>query len=449
MALFENETEFLSFSSALLLLLLNTHSALAQPLGAESEEDAIDFRDTSTSPSQASIVDVDSIAAVALYNLRLCSVFALLDEDLGFWVKSRSTTWFSRFLLSQYGEERWIQMFRMTKRAVFALSDVLKPHIEKQDTKYRLAIPVLVRLAVILFKLTHSASLFVCSEMFAVGKSTCSAIIRETVRAINDCLRHEINWPTGERLHQIQHEFQELCGLLAIVGAIDGMHISISKPRHGAQDYYYFKSGGYTLNCQAVVDNNKRFLDLYVGMPGSTNDARVLRRSSLYQLATSQNLFDARYAVDGFSPYLLGDSGCPLLPWLMVPHKNVRNLSVLETLFNRKLRKGRCVVENAFGILKQTFRELLMKSDLDVVFLPDVIICCAILHNVLLGQSPEEVEQFLQVLRREGLEGEVTDDELEPPGNNHGEPDNGPAVAGMELRTRLVVYLAARRQNGR
>jgi hypothetical protein len=34
----------------------------------------------------------------------------------------------------------------------------------------------------------------------------------------------------------------------------------------------------------------------------------VLRRSSFYQLATSQNLFDARYAVDGFSPYLLGDS---------------------------------------------------------------------------------------------------------------------------------------------
>jgi hypothetical protein len=84
-------------------------------------------------------------------------------------------------------------MFHMTKRAVFVLSDVLKPYIEKHDTKYRLAIPVLVHLVVTLFKLTHGASLFVCSEMFAVGKSTCSAIIRETMRAINDCLHHEIN----------------------------------------------------------------------------------------------------------------------------------------------------------------------------------------------------------------------------------------------------------------
>jgi hypothetical protein len=191
-----------------------------------------------------------------------------------------------------------------------------------------------------------------------------------------------------------------------------------------------------------MVDSNKRFLDLYVGMPGSTNDARVLRRSSLYHLAMSQNLFDSHYAVYGFSPYLLGDSGYPLLPWLMVPHRNVRNLSVLETLFNRKLRRGRCVVKNAFGILKQTFRELLVKSELDVVFLPDVITCCAILHNVLLGQSHDEVEQLLQILRREGLEGDVTDDDGEPAANDPKEVENGLAMAATELRSRLSVYIA-------
>jgi hypothetical protein len=112
-----------------------------------------------------------------------------------------------------------------------------------------------------------------------------------------------------------------------------------------------------------VVDSNKRFLDLYLGMPGSTNDSRILRRSFLYHLGISGNLFDARYAIDGFNPYLLGDSGYPLLPWLMVPHKNSRNLTLLETLFNKRLRRDRCLVENAFGILKQTFRELLVKSD--------------------------------------------------------------------------------------
>ena len=192
-----------------------------------------------------------------------------------------------------------------------------------------------------------------------------------------------------------------------MVGAIDGTHISISKPQHVPADYFYFKSGGYTFNCQVVVDRQKRFLDLYLGMPGSTNDSRMLRRSSLYHLATHNNFFNEEHGMQGFSPFLLGDSGYPLLPWLMVPHRGGGDLSLAESLFNKKLRKGRCVVENSFGILKSTFRELLTKSDLHVAFLPDVILACAILHNMLLGQSHEDVENLLHVLRAEGLDAEV------------------------------------------
>jgi hypothetical protein len=115
---------------------------------------------------------------------------------------------------------------------------------------------------------------------------------------------------------------------------------------------------------------------------------------------------------------------------LIIPHKNVQNLSVLETLFNRKLRKGCCVVENVFGILKQTFRELLVKSKLEVIFLPDVITCCAILHNILMGQSHNKVEQLMQVLWHEGLEGNVTNDDAEPLENEGRDFEHGSAMAG-------------------
>jgi hypothetical protein len=39
-----------------------------------------------------------------------------------------------------------------------------------------------------------------------------------------------------------------------------------------------------------------------------------------------------------------------------------------------------------------------------------VTLCCAILYNVFLGQSHEDMEQLLEVLRLEGLEGEVVDE---------------------------------------
>jgi hypothetical protein len=85
-------------------------------------------------------------------------------------------------------------------------------------------------------------------------------------------------------------------------------------------------------------------------MPGSTNDSRVLCRSSFYHRAQQNNLLEARLIMDGFLPFILGDSGYPVLPWLMIPHKNVRNLTITEILFNQRLRRGRCVMENAFGI---------------------------------------------------------------------------------------------------
>jgi hypothetical protein len=76
----------------------------------------------------------------------------------------------------------------MNKPAMFALADLLKLHVQKQDTKYRLVVPVLIRIACTLFKLSHGASLFICSEMFAVGKSTVSMMLREVVHAINEVL---------------------------------------------------------------------------------------------------------------------------------------------------------------------------------------------------------------------------------------------------------------------
>jgi len=61
---------------------------------------------------------------------------------------------------------------------------------------------------------------------------------------------------------------------------------------------------------------------------------------------------------------LLGDKGYPFLLWLVTSHKKDGEVhSILELLYNCKHKRGRLVVENAFGILKQTFRELKKKKN--------------------------------------------------------------------------------------
>lgn len=137
----------------------------------------------------------------------------MLEEDLVYWVKPRSTTWFSRFLLEQYDEDQWLKLFRMTKASVFALADILKPTIVKKDTRYRFAIPIVVHVACTIFKLTQGASLIICNEMFMVGQSSMSMILHNVVHAINIMLRGEISWPQGDiKLLKVEADFRRLCG---------------------------------------------------------------------------------------------------------------------------------------------------------------------------------------------------------------------------------------------
>ena len=155
----------------------------------------------------------------------------------------------------------------------------------------------------------------------------------------------------------------------------------------------------------------------------------------LYQKATSKNLFNPAHAVEGFVPYLIGDKGYPILHWLITPYRDIPSgrRSVQETLFNRKLSRARSVVENAFGILKQTFRELYGTSDLHVTLLLDVVVCCSILHNLMLGQSAEEVERLLEMLQRKGMVHAVDDDPVEERPDEEGLP---PAELQGEMKRR-------------
>lgn len=304
-----------------------------------------------------------------------------------------------------------------------------------------------VRVACAIYKLVQGVSLLQCSELFAIGKSTVAGVLRDFVFAINTHFRQKIEFPRGEKLDNIAQDFLDLCGLPAVAGAIDGTHIHIRKPHVGPEDYYYFKNGSYTIQMQAIVDRDRRFLDVYVGMPGSTHDSRVLRRSSVYRMVRANTLFPEGLTFAGFRPYFLGDSGYPLLPWLMTPYRDgagrAAPRSVLERLYNRKLSRGRSVVENAFGIFKQSFRELLNVTNLNVTFLPDVVVCCCILHNILLGQQPHQVARLLEVLQREGMRANIDEDVVDT--NDDGVPPPLELDTAVQKRVALGLFLGRRR----
>lgn len=66
------------------------------------------------------------------------------------------------------------------------------------------------------------------------------------------------------------------------IGAIDGSHIRIDKQIQDL-DSYINRKQYFSLHMQGTVNQNMKFIDVFVGFPGLVHDARVFKNSSLYR----------------------------------------------------------------------------------------------------------------------------------------------------------------------
>ena len=74
---------------------------------------------------------------------------------------------------------------------------------------------------------------------------------------------------------------------------------------------------------QAVVDARKRFMSIYVDMPGSINDACMLRRSGIYRQVIQGTFLNVEQGgIDNHTPYLIANKCYSVLLWLIPPYKN-------------------------------------------------------------------------------------------------------------------------------
>ncbi len=85
---------------------------------------------------------------------------------------------------------------------------------------------------------------------------------------------------------------------------------------------------------QAIMDHWKWFWNVYVGIPSSIKNAWILVLFS-YTTITKGNLFVVDHGQENIKTYILKDKGYPMLPWLMVFHKQVRECHIaFKTLYN-------------------------------------------------------------------------------------------------------------------
>lgn len=295
------------------------------------------------------------------------------------WVKTRSQAWWERCSDPDFPVAEFHKAFRMTPSTFDRICDELRSVVAKEDTMLRAAIPVRQRVAVCIWRLATGEPLRLVSKKFGLGISTCHKLILEVCAAINDVLLPKyVQWPSEERLQSVMNDYEGVCGIQNVVGAMYTTHIPIIAPKINVAAYFNKRhtdrnqKTSYSITLQGVVDIKGAFTDVCIGWPGSLTDAQVLEKSALYQRSMNGSMKGM---------WLVGGPGYPLLDWLLVPYMH-HNMTWAHHTFNEKIAEALKVAEAAFGRLKGRWRFLQKRSEVKLQELPAVLGACCVLHNV-------------------------------------------------------------------
>ena len=225
-------------------------------------------------------------------------------------------------------------------------------------------------------------------EKYKVAESVqrCFFHVCHTVK--ENLTQNIISWPTPAEIEVQEEQFKSHKGFPGVIGAIDGSHIPIRTPRFCPENYINRK-GWHSVNLQAVCDCNLKFIDCYVGWPGSVHDARVFKNSVSFAEASQ----DLNHHFPG-NRHILGDSAIPLKEWLLTPYRDNGHLTVDERQYNFVHSSTRMVIERDFGLLKGWFCRLhyLQMDNMNDTCM--VIIVACTLHNLCLIREDDLDEVF-------------------------------------------------------
>ena len=239
----------------------------------------------------------------------------------------------------------------------------------------------------------------------------CQYSARQAIVQVTDSLVSKrgqfIRMPTVGEMEATSQRMFERFNLPRFAMGVDGVQVRFQDaPRNLPPDkhaqLYWCRKQFYSINVM-VVGSDRYFLDIDVGWPGSTHDARVWNRSEVKQYLEEQRRF-----------LVAADSGYPISEVVIKPYSTAEGAQdPRRRAFNSKLSGVRTVMtENLFGIWKRRF-PILKALRTDFRLSQKIIVATAVLFNIgqmLNDEAPDDeddddnqvVDEGSQVVVMEG-----------------------------------------------
>ena len=132
-------------------------------------------------------------------------------------------------------------------------------------------------LMIFLYWMAAGCSYRVAGGFVGISRYTVKRIVHKMLDFFCTNMRHIIHHCDPSDFESVSLKFcrRAKTSIFAnAIGAIDGTHNRISCPVKKHDEYMNYK-GFYSIQCQAIMDSNFLFNDVFIGYPGSVHDTRV------------------------------------------------------------------------------------------------------------------------------------------------------------------------------
>lgn len=206
--------------------------------------------------------------------------------------------------------------------------------------------------------------------------------------------------PDEDAWYNIAAGFERHAHFPHCIGAVDGKHIRMIKPKHSGSLYYNYKQY-FSIVLLAVADTEYCFRFVDIGSYGKHADSTIFQESNLWKEIQGNTMkIPKPNILPGFHevlPYaFVGDEAFGLSTNLLRPYSG-HNLVHNKKEFNYRLSRARRYVECAFGILSNKWRIFHRPLNVNVDFATDIVKACCILHNFVRRRDGVRFEDMIVI----------------------------------------------------
>ena len=155
----------------------------------------------------------------------------------------RRTTHGGRRLCLQWTIGSSRRTFAFSSPTFAQLIKQVGPHLRRNDTTLRRAVPVEKRIACAIYALGSTSELRTVANLFGLGKSTTGELLHDFCSTIVDVFFHRlVKFPSSDQeIIDTIYDFLVRYDYPMCIGSVDGTHISVKAPVESQVDYFNYK----------------------------------------------------------------------------------------------------------------------------------------------------------------------------------------------------------------